>query len=92
MRTRTFVISVVAAVVVAILLLTILNKKWWARRIMMKWDITSNLADNKELLFNTSLARMVQLYNKGMEGWQLRGSTGSVEQQAAVDGREMAAE
>jgi hypothetical protein len=78
MTTKAKIYTGISIVLVIVLVLTVLNKKWWARRIMGKWDIDSNLAGNKELLFNTSLARMVQLYRKGMDGWQLRGTVARV--------------
>ena len=68
-------VGIAAAVVVAALF-TVLNKRWWALRTMRKWDIQSNLADNKELLKNTSLARMMEIYRKGMDGWTLRTTVG----------------
>jgi len=77
-------LSVVAVVAAIVLWRTWFNKVWWADRIFHKWDIESSFASNKELLFNTSLARMRQIHAKGMDGWRLRGTSGSM----AIEGQE----
>ena len=77
MKPRAYIILGTVAVLLLVALFTVLNKVWWAKRVFAKWKITSNLAKNKELMKNTSLARMIEIYRYGMDGWELRTSTGT---------------
>lgn len=68
---------IAGSIIVAILVVcafTVLNKKWWARRITAKWDIVGNLAENDELLRNTTLRALITMYYKGQGDLQLRGA------------------
>lgn len=69
-------ITLTVALLVAIALLTVLNKRWWAKRIVARWNIENDLPNNEAMLHNTSLARMVDIYRIGMEGWELRTNPG----------------
>lgn len=84
-------IGVGAVALLMLALLTVLNKRWWARRIMRKWDIASNLEANTELLSNTSLKRMIDIYRNGMEGWTLRGTKGGLQADGAAGDEQVSA-
>lgn len=68
----------VIAVLVLVSLFTILNKKWWARRINAKYVLSGDLSQNKELIDNTPLAKMIEMYFHGERwGWKERGAVDS---------------